>query len=181
MNKTYKVYLHICPDGMVYVGVTSRDKLSKRWCPSAYKGTALEPYINEYGWKTIKHEVIYTCEDRQEAYQVEEEMRQYYEEMGCCINMRRSGLDWATNEKEYQRQWREEHQEEIADYKRIYSQEHNEENKKRWRKWYDNHKDDPEFKVNKKERMRRWREANPDYHRQYYLKKKAEKLNRLAS
>ena len=101
-NRTWKVYIHTTPDGWVYVGVTGQD-LTLRWIPSHYKGTALEPYIQTFGWDNIKHEVIYTTTDRDEAYKVEEEMRQYYEESGCCINKYRSGLVKAKDNTTYQR------------------------------------------------------------------------------
>lgn len=134
MNKLYKVYTHWTPDNKVYVGVTSRDKLYKRWHPSQYKRTALEPYINEFGWENITHQVIYTTPDRAEAYQVEEEMRQYYTENGCCINKQRSGLV-AKNEKAYNQQWYQDHKGEMAAYYQQYYQNHKEEHKDYMRKW----------------------------------------------
>lgn len=120
MNKLYKVYIHTVPNGDVYVGVTCQKYLNKRWNQSAYKGTSLYPYIEKLGWDNIIHQVIYTTPDRKEAYKVEEEMRKYYEEKGCCINKNKSGLREAEDDKAYQQQWYQEHKEEKADYQRQY-------------------------------------------------------------
>lgn len=148
-NKTWKVYIHTTPNGDVYVGITGMD-IEKRWLQSGYKGTALEPYINEYGWENITHQVIYTTPDREEAYQVEEEMRQYYEESGCCINKYRSGLVKAKDKKSYQQQWYEDNKD-----------EHKERCCKRKKEKRQN---DPVF-----------REKEKEYSRQYRAKKKFDK------
>jgi len=160
----YKVYTHWTPNNMVYVGVTSQD-LKLRWRPSQYKGMSLYPYIEKFGWENIKHEVIYTCEDKEEAYQVEEDMRQYYEDNGCCINKQRSGLIKAKDENEYMRQYRQDNPEAREKHKELcrkWRQDHKEEQAEYHRQYY---KDHPVFKEKEKERKRQW-----------YLKKKAEKL-----
>ena len=125
MNNIYKVYTHTAPNGDVYVGVTKNIKY--RWRPSAYKRTALEPYINEFGWRNIKHEVIYTCEDRTEAFEVEDDMIEYYGEKGVLINKLRSGLLCTTNRQEYDKQYRDEHKNEITEWHKQYYKEHREE------------------------------------------------------
>ena len=178
-NKTWKVYTHTAPNGDVYVGVTCRD-VKLRWQPSLYKGMSLYPYIEQYGWENIKHEVIYTCEDKKEALNKEDELIQYYSELGICINQQRSGLvakdinaymhqyyqnNPAYREKrtECSRQWREEN----PDYMRQWYIEHKEEENERKRQYRQDHKDDPHFREKEKER-----------HRQYRAKKK--ELNRMA-
>jgi len=124
-QKIYRVYIHTTPDGMVYVGVTKNIKY--RWRPSAYKRTALEPYINEFGWRNIKHEVIYTCEDRTEAFEVEGDMIDYYDDKGVLINKVRSGLLCTTNRQEYDKQYRDEHKNEISEWHKQYYKYHKEE------------------------------------------------------
>ena len=165
-KKTYKVYIHTTPDGMVYVGVTGQD-IKERWRPILYKGMSLYPYIEQYGWEAIKHEVIYTCEDKDEAYQVEEEMRKYYEEKGCCINKNRSGLI-KKDEKAYRQQY-------IPDYNRQWQQDHRKERAAYMRQKYQNN---PEYREKKNERSRQYyqdhKEERNAYDRKYRAKKKAE-------
>lgn len=118
-GKTYKVYRHVCPDGMIYVGVTST-KLNERWRPSHYKDISLYSYIEKFGWDNIKHEVIYTCDDREEALEIEDEMIQYWREKGCCINKQRSGLIVVSDVKGYMKAWNNEHAVELRAYMKIY-------------------------------------------------------------
>ena len=148
-NDLWKVYIHTTPSGDVYVGVTTNIK--NRWYESQYQTTALKEHIDKWGWEAIDHQVIYTTPDRDEAYQVEEEMRQYYEEKGCCINKNRSGLVSAKDNDAYMRKWKEDHKKEQATYLR------------QWRK------SNPEY-------YRKWKTEHPEYQRKWIAKKKAEKL-----
>lgn len=125
-KKIYRVYRHICPDGMIYVGVTSQ-KLKRRWIPSGYKGKSLYQYIKKYGWQSIQHEVIYTCDDRTEALAIEDEMICYWVEKGVCINKQRSGLIKVSDVKVYNKAWYAEHREEKKAHSKAYRNEHREE------------------------------------------------------
>ena len=68
----YTVYMHTTPDGKKYVGATSRS-IDERWCYGS--GYATNPgfsaSIKKHGWGNIKHEILSTCETREEAISLE--------------------------------------------------------------------------------------------------------------
>lgn len=75
----YTVYMHICPNGKKYIGITSQD-VKKRWlngsgykkCPKFYKA------ILKYKWENIKHEILYTNLTKEQAEQKEIELIKQY-------------------------------------------------------------------------------------------------------
>lgn len=68
----FYVYKHTCPNGKVYIGITSLE-LSRRWQNGL--GYRRQPYfynaILKYGWDNIKHEVLYTDLSKEEAEEKE--------------------------------------------------------------------------------------------------------------
>lgn len=65
----YSLYIHTCPNGKKYVGIT-RLKPSRRWGRgSGYKAHNKHFYsaIQKYGWENIKHEIIFDNLSREEA------------------------------------------------------------------------------------------------------------------
>lgn len=158
-DKIYRVYRHITPDGMIYVGVTSQD-LKQRWQPSRYRRTSLQPQIEKYGWDNIKHEVIYTCEDKNEAYGVENEMVIYWGEKGVVINKNRSGLICASDIKGYNKDWENEHREDRKLQKKIWYEEHAEYRKEQMRVYNKSHRSTPEGKIY--DRVHAYNRCHPD-------------------
>ena len=79
MGWTCSVYRLTFPDGMIYVGQTSRD-VHERWQGgSAYRECgAIFDAIMWFGWRNIKKEVLYTGLSRLQAYYYE---RKTIEEM----------------------------------------------------------------------------------------------------
>ena len=71
----YIVYKHITPNGKVYIGITSR-KSYERWCGGGGYRTQILFYraIQKYGWKNIKHKILYTNLTKEEAEQKEIEL-----------------------------------------------------------------------------------------------------------
>lgn len=71
----YSVYKHTAPNGKVYIGVTSR-KPELRW--KGGSGYVDNEYftraIKKYGWNNITHEILYTCNTKEEAEQKEIEL-----------------------------------------------------------------------------------------------------------
>ena len=56
-ERTFKVYKHVCPNGKIYIGITSRS-LNERWQNGkGYKGY-FRKAIDKYGWDNIKHYVL---------------------------------------------------------------------------------------------------------------------------
>lgn len=56
----YKVYMHVFPNGKVYIGLTSKRLPCERWCGGhGYSG---QPFmwraIQKYGWKNIRHVIL---------------------------------------------------------------------------------------------------------------------------
>lgn len=68
----FTVYKHICPNGKVYIGITSKP-LKERWQNGkAYKSNAhFWNAITKYGWDNIKHEILFEGLTKEEAEQKE--------------------------------------------------------------------------------------------------------------
>jgi group I intron endonuclease len=68
----YTVYMHLVPNGKVYIGIT-RQKPEERWL--AGKGYQKQPYfykaILKYGWENIQHEILFENLSKAEAEQKE--------------------------------------------------------------------------------------------------------------
>lgn len=68
----YCVYMHTCPKGKVYIGITRNNPL-KRW----QNGTGYRTYeyftraIKKYGWENFKHEILFTGLSEKEAKEKE--------------------------------------------------------------------------------------------------------------
>lgn len=80
MDGNYSVYKHTTPSGKVYIGLTGNDP-KERWdCGHGYKGN---PHfwnaIKLYGWKNIKHEVLYSNLTKEEAGKLEKELIAKYD------------------------------------------------------------------------------------------------------
>lgn len=68
----WTVYLHIVPNGKVYVGITSKE-LIERWGKSGegYSEQFFGRAIKKYGWDNIRHEILATTFSKEEAEQLE--------------------------------------------------------------------------------------------------------------
>lgn len=76
MKNNYIVYMHIFPNSKRYIGITSKE-LNSRWKNGkGYQKTQRKMYnaIRKYGWKNIKHEILYENLTKEEAEQKEIEM-----------------------------------------------------------------------------------------------------------
>lgn len=63
----YKVYCLTFPDGKKYVGMTKQD-IRRRWRKGkGYEGQPVYDAIMACGWENIKHEILFTCETKEEA------------------------------------------------------------------------------------------------------------------
>ena len=92
MENNYSVYQHVTPDGMYYFGQTQN--VERRWRNNGalYKGTALQPYIEKYGWENIQHIVLFKDQTKEDALWIEDFLITTAQEDGVCINKNRSGL-----------------------------------------------------------------------------------------
>lgn len=141
-NKTWTLYTHTTPDGMVYVGITSN--LKTRWNPSHYVGN-IRKEIEKWGWNRIEHRQISTFSDKLSSHRAEDALIVFCRANNISLNMIRSGTnlnddgtikDFKTRRKEQidyyrarQRKWYSEHREEHLEWIRKYRAEHKEEHK----------------------------------------------------
>lgn len=79
MNEIYCVYKHTCPNGKVYIGITSKNPLN-RWRNG--HGYHNNPHfwnaIVKYGWDNIKHEILFDGLTEKEACEKETELIAQY-------------------------------------------------------------------------------------------------------
>ena len=78
-EKNYKVYMHICPNGKKYIGITKR-KPQYRWNNGKGYETSIYFYraIKKYKWENINHKILYTNLLKEEAEQKEIELISKY-------------------------------------------------------------------------------------------------------
>lgn len=75
----YTVYKHTSPNGKIYIGITSQKLYQRFQNGNGYKGSArFEGAIKKYGWKNIKHEVLFEGLTKDEAEQKEIELISLY-------------------------------------------------------------------------------------------------------
>ena len=71
----YSVYLHIFPNGKVYVGITGQ-KPHERWGKdgNGYKYNRLASAIAKYGWNNVRKKILFTGLTSEEAGDVEKNL-----------------------------------------------------------------------------------------------------------
>lgn len=76
---SYWVYIHTCPNGKRYVGITTYPKPEYRWQKGKGYQTNKHFYsaIKKYGWSSITHEV-FEVESEEEMYRKEVELISFY-------------------------------------------------------------------------------------------------------
>ena len=78
-DKCYTVYMHICPNGKRYIGITGRNP-QYRW--NKGKGYLANEYftnaIKKYKWENINHIILYQNLTKKEAEEKEIELIAYY-------------------------------------------------------------------------------------------------------
>ena len=193
MEKNYSVYQHVTPDGMYYFGQTQN--VEKRWRNNGvgYKGTALQPYIEKYGWDNIQHIVLFENQTKENAIWIEGFLIETAREDGVCINQRRSGYvskeeGYNKNQMKYLREHNRE--DEIKKQKQYYEdnkdkiKQYYEDNKDKIKQYYEDNKDkireqQKQYYEDNKDKIKQYQEQNKDkyreYKRQYNQRKKLEK------
>ena len=80
MERNYKLYVHITPNGKKYYGIT-KQRPKRRWANG--KGYQNNKHftraINKYGWDNIQHIVLHEGLDEDEAKELEQYMIQWYD------------------------------------------------------------------------------------------------------
>ena len=175
---------------MYYFGQTQN--VERRWRNNGveYKGTALQPYIEQYGWDNIQHIVLFKDQTRENALWIEDFLITTAQEDGVCINKQRSGLvskkeGYNKNQMKYLRE--QNHENEVRKQKQYYEQnkdkirEYYEQNKDKIREYQRDYREQNKDKI--KEQSKQYREQNREkyneYHRQYqreYNEKNRDKI-----
>lgn len=138
----YWVYSITTPDNMVYVGMSGCKTTNRRW-NEGYRGTSLRPFIEKFGIENLKKEVIKDGLTKQEAQELEEELRQFYLSKGIVINKQPSGGEWSKlGEKEYRKKHYQEHKEEYSERMKKYRESHKEEDSENHKQYYQEHKEE---------------------------------------
>lgn len=71
MSEKYTLYLHICPNGKRYVGITCI-KPEHRWNNGkGYKGQFFYNAVQKYGWNNISHTILFRDLSRKTAEETE--------------------------------------------------------------------------------------------------------------
>lgn len=75
----YTVYKHTCPNGKIYIGITSMP-VEKRWdCGRGYaKNPHFSAAIKKYGWMNITHEILAAGLCKKDACNMEIDLIQQY-------------------------------------------------------------------------------------------------------
>ena len=204
MGNNYSVYQHVTPDGLYYFGATNNIKRRWRNNGAGYKGTALQPYIEQYGWDNIQHIVLFRDQTRENALWIEDFLITTASEDGVCINKRRSGNiskeeDYNKNQskqyyetnkdkiKEQHKQYYEENKDKRLEYQQQYREQNKqqikeqkkqyyEENKQQIRKQYKQYYEENKEQIleQRRQRYQKNRDKINEQRRQRYQRKKEE-------
>ena len=166
MENNYSVYQHITPDNMYYFGATQN--VERRWSRNGaeYKRTALQPYIEKFGWDNIQHIVLFKDQTRENALWIEDFLITTAQEDGVCINKQRSGL--VSKEEGYSREYYETNKEQIREQKQQYY----EQNKDKRKDYLEQNKD--KIRKQRQQRYQKNRDKELKQSRQRYQRKKEE-------
>ena len=190
MENNFSVYQHVTPDGLYYFGQTNNIK--RRWRNNGveYKGTALYPYIEKYGWENIKHIVLFRDQTRENSLWIENFLIETAREDGVCINKKRSGNiskeeGYNKNQMKYLRE--QNHENEVRKQKQYYEQnkdkikeqskQYREQNKDKIREYREQYREQNKDKI--KEQSKQYYEQNKDKIREYqreYQKQNKDKI-----
>ena len=171
MDKKYVVYQHVTPDRMYYFGQTQN--VERRWRNNGveYKGTALQPYIEKFGWDNLKHIVLFKDQTRENALWIENFLIETAQEDGVCINKQRSGLvskeegysqEYYQQNKDKIKQYYEENKQQIREQKQQYYEENKQQILEQKQQYYEENKD--KIKQYYEENKQQIREQQKQYY-----------------
>ena len=168
LENNYSVYQHVTPDGMYYFGQTQN--VEQRWRGNGiyYRKTALQPYIEKFGWDNIQHIILFENQTKENALWIEDFLITTAREDGVCINKNRSGS--VSKEEGYyknkSKQYYEQNKEQIKEQKKQYIEQNKEQIREYQREYREQNKD----KI--REQQKQYREQNKDKKKEYYEQNK---------
>ena len=144
MENNYSVYQHVTPDNMYYFGATQN--VERRWRNNGaeYKRTALQPYIEKFGWDNIQHIVLFKDQTKENAFWIENFLIETAREDGVCINKNRSGN--ISKEDGYSQEYYEENKQQILEQQKQYYEENKDKKREYNRQYYQRKKKEKQFK-----------------------------------
>lgn len=146
-KRDYLVYDHfIVPVKLHYYGYTGNG-IDTRKIKGGYKDTALQYYINQYGWDNISTTIVAEGLTINEAEQMEDQLIKEGWERGDCINKHRSGGEWKKDRRKCLQQYRKDHREELQNKAKEYYKDHREERQNKDKERYDKLMSTPEGKI----------------------------------
>ena len=171
MENNYSVYQHVTPDNMYYFGATQN--VERRWSNNGaeYKRTALQPYIEKFGWENIQHIVLFKDQTKENALWIEDFLIETAREDGVCINKQRSGL--ISKEEGYKQEYYQQNKQQIREYQQEYCQKNRDEILEQKRDYYQKNRD--EILEQKRDYYQQKRDEILEQRRQRYQRKKQEK------
>ena len=164
MENNYSVYQHVTPDNMYYFGATQN--VERRWRNNGaeYKRTALQPYIEKFGWDNIQHIVLFKNQTKENALWIEDFLITTAQEDGVCINKQRSGL--ISKEEGYNKNQCKQYYEQNKDkFKEYYEQ-----NKDKFKEYYEQNKE--QISEQRKQYIEQNKDKIKERNKQYYERNK---------
>ena len=77
-DENYTLYIHIAPNGKMYIGITGNN-VNARWKNGlGYRGSYFSRAINKYGWNNFIHSVVATNLTKSDAIMLEKEFISVY-------------------------------------------------------------------------------------------------------
>ena len=78
-DRCYTVYMHVCPNGKKYIGITKQNPKHRWGHGTNYSNNKhFTNAIKKYGWENIQHKILYENLSKIEAEQKEIELISYY-------------------------------------------------------------------------------------------------------
>ena len=153
---------------MYYFGATN--DIKRRWEGNGakYKTTALQPYIEKYGWENIQHIILFRDQSKENALWIEDFLIETAREDGVCINKKRSGN--ISKEEGYFQQYYEENKQQINQYYKKYQEQNKDKIRGYQREYREQNKD--KIRGYQREYQQEYCQKNKDkkrnYDKQYY-------------
>lgn len=147
------VYGHLTPDyQFIYFGRSDQAECCRRWLPSAYKTTELQPFIEQYGWDNLIHIVIQDGLTKEQAKKLEGILIKQGKIDGWCINKNNNvphyDLEYYREKhKQYREANKEKHQEYCKQYYKEYKEEHKDKLREYRKQYYKQVLSTPEGKI----------------------------------
>ena len=162
MENNYSVYQHVTPDNMYYFGATQN--VERRWSRNGaeYKGTALQPYIEKFGWDNIQHIVLFRDQTKENALWIEDFLITTAQEDGVCINKKRSGN--ISKEEGYKQDRNQKYYEQNKQQIREQQKQYYEQNKDKRKDYLEQNKD--KIRKQRQQRYQKNREKELEQSRQ---------------